>query len=141
MPVHPPRVLPAVEGRSPPPGYRPEQRIRRGMVIGGAVTFGVLYLATVVAGGFLQESAQPDRFAPLFVPVAGPFVTLGTADPAALPSVLLAIDGIAQALGLGLTIGGVIHPEEVWVRDELALTLAPIVIQGAPAGVGLSSRW
>ncbi|MEQ9325024.1 MAG: hypothetical protein RIF41_38010, partial [Polyangiaceae bacterium] len=77
-------------------------------------------------------------WSPLYVPVAGPFVALGTLDPSAAGVGLLLADGLFQAAGvLGIVLGVVdqeyklIHTGDV----EIAPTLTPgqqgVVVRGA----------
>ncbi len=104
-----------VEGMAIPPGYTRESHIRKGLVIGGAVTFGSLWLITSIYGaaGMSMEDEgsilntseyEPEDWGVLIIPVAGPFIAIGTLDASAGPSVLLAIDGVAQAGGLAMLI-------------------------------------
>jgi hypothetical protein len=90
----------------------------------GITTFGISYVPSVVVA---SESSHPgDR--DLFVPVAGPWIDLGH-RPGCAPSnacdtetawrVLLAVDGVFQALGALEIVGGVIFP----TRHEIVRTV------------------
>src|SRR5690349_4987127 len=42
------------EGDPIPPGYHAESKVRKGLVIGGAVTFGVMYILSVLVGAAIN---------------------------------------------------------------------------------------
>ncbi len=62
-----------------PPGYKVEERVRKGAVIAGAIVMGVPYAIGVnvaAASGFENKSYW------LLIPGIGPFLTLSTRDDA-----------------------------------------------------------
>jgi hypothetical protein len=120
-----PQRLPYREGEPPPPGYHLDTRIRKGLVIAGATTFGACYLLSVGVAAAFQEDNHADDVTPLFVPVVGPFITLGTAHPTAFATFALTVDGAAQTVALGLLIAGLTSEEKLWVRDDVALRVGP----------------
>lgn len=137
-----PRTLPYRQGEPVPPGYRHESRIRRGLVIAGAATFGGTYMISLLIGAVGHDEAQangdPDddnRWLPMFFPVVGPFATIGTLaatdeDSQATASVGLAILGLAQTAGLVMFITGLAAKEEVWLRNDVAqpsIEVAPLL--------------
>jgi hypothetical protein len=111
------------------PGYHLDTRIRRGPVIAGSVMLGTGYLISAVAAGAAVESGDTE-LAPLFVPVAGPFITLGTIDWSsdfgglafAIIGVPLILDGLLQTGGAILLIAGIASPKKVLVRDGVSTT-------------------
>jgi hypothetical protein len=110
-------------GGPPPPGYRRDTQIRKGLVIGGATTFGALWLVTIVAGAGLADDVnsysreQTEDYVPLFVPLVGPFIAIGTLNAEGVGTALLMIDGLAQTAGLAMLIAGVAAKKDVFVRD------------------------
>jgi hypothetical protein len=110
------------EGEPIPPGYHPVSRIRTGLVVGGAVTFGVMYLCTALGGAIAHDvgSRSGDL---LFIPIAGPFAVLSTGT--ATGDFFMVLDGLVQAAGVGMLIGGIAAPKTVLVRNDLALTIQP----------------
>jgi hypothetical protein len=115
------------EGEPIPPGYHPVSRIRKGLVIGGAVLFGSMYLISVMTAAIAQDtckatSACSNPLTPLFIPVAGPFVQLGNTGGSATAAVFLVLDGLAQAGGVAMFIAGLAAPKTVLVRNDLAKT-------------------
>lgn len=118
------------EGDPIPPGYHPDTRVRRGLVIGGAVTFGVMYLLSALTAAVSMSACSAKTFATsstctdlgfLLVPVAGPFIEIAHSKADAGGAVILVIDGIAQAGGVAMLILGIALPKTVLVRNDLAL--------------------
>lgn len=134
-----PAELPYEEGDPIPYGYRPETRIRKGLVIGGAVTLGSLYLISASIGSLAKDiDSSSDAFTPLFFPVVGPFVTIQTADSQGSGTFFLLIDGVGQTAGLAMLIAGIASPRSVLLRNDLAeVRVAPVVVGDGQLGVGL----
>lgn len=114
------------EGEAVPPGYRPVERTRRGLIIAGAVTFGSLYLisALVAAGGQDSHPGESNPLAAMWIPGVGPFVQMASTE-SATANVVLAIDGAAQSAGLVMLIYGLAVPRTVLVRNDLAKNERP----------------
>ena len=114
------------EGDPIPPGYHPDTRVRKGLIIGGAVTFGVFYLISALVGAValdcnsVTSSNACGGLGVLLIPAAGPFIALGTAKPDGGGAAILVIDGVAQAGGLAMLILGIAIPRTVLVRNDLA---------------------
>jgi hypothetical protein len=130
LPEDAPEELPYDEEQSVPWGYRPESRIRKGLVIGGAVTLGVSYALVAMVG---VESPSSDENRWLLVPVVGPFITMALHDHSCknqdhecdlqgvgdfFADVLLTADGLAQATGAALLTVGLAAPYKVLVRAD-----------------------
>jgi hypothetical protein len=129
------------EGDQIPPGYHAETRARTGLVVGGAVTFGVLYLLSVLVGAAISDvnkgtgSSNSGDF--LFVPVAGPFLQMTRTDSSS-GNVTLAIDGIAQAAGATMFVVGITSPKTVLVRNDLGeVRIMPMKMGERGGGLGL----
>src|SRR6185436_15628521 len=106
----PPIVLPQEidwePGQPIPPGYAPASRARTGLVIGGAVTFGVVYGLNVLAAS-MALSYGGDDFAPLLVPVAGPLLLMAFGEGVDGEAAgFLALDACAQLAGAIMLVGG-----------------------------------
>ena len=136
-----PKYLDWEEGDPIQPGYHPTTRIRRGLVIGGAVTFGSTYLLTAFTAAILVESKiDNSAYAPLFVPVLGPFITIGTAHASGGGTFVLVLDGLAQAGGAAMFIAGLAAPKTALVRNDIgkpSFTPIPMTFGRSSAGVGL----
>jgi hypothetical protein len=129
-----PLVLPYNATRPPPPGYRLEENPRKGLIVAGALTFGVPYLISLTIGGASRHEA--DRW--LLLPVVGPVgsLTYGTRgcdrdDDAGkcagdiLIVVGLAFDLAAQTAGAILFTMGYVFPKKQWVNDYDVARRAP----------------
>jgi hypothetical protein len=92
--------------------YRPRPRISRGLLVGGAITLGASYLLSatiglVVIGESEDECIDCQDVGPwLFVPVVGPFIGAGQAVEG---GGLITLLGVAQVVGLGLLVGGIVR--------------------------------
>ena len=141
-----PKYLDYVEGDPIPEGYKVDTKLRTGLVVGGAVTLGVLWGITAIAGGVGASvegeiDGDTDQFIPLYIPVAGPFVAIDTMDAAGAGVAVLIIDGVAQTAGLAMFIAGLAAPKDVLRRT----TVAGISWQLTPShrgfGVGLDGTF
>jgi hypothetical protein len=130
-----------------PPGYKEVTKYRTGLVIGGAVTFGVVWIPTAVVTSFVVAAGgTATRAWPLFIPVVGPFISIGTlglggsgcaggnAGLCALADFWLVFDGLVQAAGAGMLIGGLAAPKHVLVP----LGSAKIDVRPTPLSFGKS---
>jgi len=123
-----------------PPGYHKAHRKRRGLIVGGAVTFGVLYSVSILVAATGEDSNPGhNKLAALFVPVFGPFIQLGNSN-SATGNFFLVADGLAQAAGVTMFALGLALPETILVRNDLAenapkMTVGPLFAQN---GGGLS---
>jgi hypothetical protein len=136
-----PRIIRDYEdGDQIPPGYHAETRVRTGLVVGGAVTFGVFYLLSVLVGAAISDvnrGSSRDSGDFLFVPVAGPFLQMTKTDSSS-GNVTLAIDGIAQAAGATMFVVGVTSPKTVLVRNDLGqVRIMPMKMGQGGGGIGL----
>lgn len=131
------------EGEPIPPGYHADTRVRSGLIVGGAVTFGVLYLFSALAAAAMNDSSERtygdknERGDFLLVPVAGPFLQM-TKTESSTGNTFLAIDGIGQAAGATMLIVGITSPRTVLVRNDLAeIRIAPMKVGERGSGLGL----
>ncbi|MEQ9321580.1 MAG: hypothetical protein RIF41_20610 [Polyangiaceae bacterium] len=63
-----------------------------------------------------------DNYAPLFVPVVGPFAAIATANASGTGAGILALDGVVQLAGAGLLIAGLIWPKTELEKKETIWT-------------------
>lgn len=131
--------------RPVPLGYTPILRTRKHLIVGGAVTFGVVYgLSALVAAAGDDSTRGTDRTndaAPLWIPVAGPFLEMGHTD-LATGKLFFAGVGVAQLAGALMLYYGLTTKEHVLVRNDLVggLTVTPIASHGA-SGMALTGRF
>jgi len=134
------------EGEPIPPGYHEATRIRKGLVIGGAVLFGTTYLFTALGASIVAACSGENCYSAgsLFVPGVGPFIQMAQPGNGAIGNFWLAVDGIAQLGGITMFVVGLAAPKSVLVRNDLGssskkdfqLALSPIVGPGQQ-GMGL----
>lgn len=133
------------EGDPVPPGYHADTRVRKGLVIGGAVTFGVMYLLSALVGAAINDTddafGHKESGSLLFIPVLGPFLQMGKTD-SSTGKVTLAIDGLAQGAGAAMLIGGLVAPKTVLVRNDLAeISIVPMQVGISGSGAGLVGKF
>ncbi|HEX7602288.1 MAG TPA: hypothetical protein VF316_11810 [Polyangiaceae bacterium] len=118
-----PRVITDYEeGDRIPSGYHKEDRMRTGLFAAGAGVFGGMYLLTAFVGWAGEVPL-------LCAPVVGPFIlAAGAHDSDASVAGILIFDGLVQAAGLAMLIGGISSTRTVLVRDKMTtLTVTPMV--------------
>jgi len=117
-----------------PSGYHLEERPRRGLIIGGALTLGIPWMLGITIASTDDFSNQSGW---LIVPALGPWITIATRDPEkdcsltyasgstptsvchddnAVRTVLI-LDGLTQAAGTFMLIYGLSSPKKVIARD------------------------
>jgi hypothetical protein len=146
MGLAPPTTLPFEDGQTVPYGYTLETRRVHSMIIAGAVTFSSTYVTSIIAAMSVLSggSSNGSQLDPLFVPVFGPFITIGTAQARGAATVWLALDGLAQTGGLTMFVYGLVAREKYLQRKSheasgaLDVLARPEVVVGARAA-GL--RW
>jgi hypothetical protein len=147
-----PRTLPYRENQPPPLGYSMDTRANRGMIIAGSTTLASAWGLSAIVGGIILSEGGRDSggYGPLLVPVIGPFITLGTADDVSFDrngeealALLTLLNGVTQATGLALLIGGIAADQKYWLRNDIpraASLRAPEVVIG-PGGGALRFRF
>jgi hypothetical protein len=124
-----------------PPGYEYVERRRKKLVATGSVMFGVMYGITLM-GGIISLLDGDDEYAPMLVPLIGPFLTVGSARHIdGLWTVFFLTDGLVQVAGAALLVTGIAWEEKVLVREKPAKTsLAPELLVG-PGSIGMRLRF
>jgi hypothetical protein len=94
-----------------------------------------------VASDFLKAEGSNTNVAPLFLPVAGPFLEIGETD-SAVARFYLAMSGLGQTAGAIMLLYGLSNSRTVLVRnDQLIVTsVAPMIAPGA-AGLSVVGRF
>ena len=132
-----PAILPYEEGQTIPEGYTPDSRPRTGLIIGGAITFLVPYLSSVAIALGAQRDArhgdmsrhEAEELSPLYAPIAGPFIAIGTADRDDAREIApFVAAGLVQAAGAGMLLAGIFSRKQVLVRKQATVT--PLVSAG-----------
>jgi hypothetical protein len=132
-----------------PPGYHVKTEARKGMIIGGAVLFGSLYLIDILvaAGGSDCQSrgdCSSNPYTAMWVPAVGPFLQMAS-NSSSVGNVFYAIDGLAQCAGIAMFIYGVAAPRTLLVRNDLGSIKKPLLVpmkMGVDGyGAGLVARF
>lgn len=124
-----------------PAGYHIEERPRRGLIIGGALTLGVPWMLGITIASTDDFSNKSGWLA---VPTLGPWITIATRETDKICDyygsntschddnsirTLLILDGLTQAAGTVMLIAGLSSTKKVIARDfvsNLNFTPAPI---------------
>jgi membrane associated rhomboid family serine protease len=113
-------------------------------VISGALVFGIPYLYSAFIASVGEDATRGtdtrNGASGLYVPVLGPFITMGQTDWASARFVL-ALDGLAQTAGAIMLIYGLTSPRNVLVRNDLAMMVMPMMIGKDGQGVGVLGRF
>ena len=144
------------DGQAMPAGYRRGTRVRKGLVISGAITLGVPYSFSLSAA--TSGTSKEDQW--LVVPVLGPLFDMfargscqrtssyGTYSSSYEDSsctsarTLLTLDLIAQSTGATLLLIGLLAPQKTFVRDPVvgaAWSVAPVSFGRGALGLGASA--
>ncbi len=111
-------------------------------MFGGSYLISLLIAA--VGTDVCNGTGCTNTLAPLYIPVVGPFITLGTAGGSATGDVFLVLDGILQATGVAMVIFGIAVPKTVLVRNDLGAlkNVMPTPIVGKNfTGMGLTGQF
>lgn len=142
-----PREMPYDPGKPIPEGYHLETRANRKLIGAGAGVLGGAWIFSVVLASVIidQNSGNDLGYGPLFAPVLGPFIALGTStldwDQDGYVGAFLVLDGLAQVGGAAMLIAGLVRDVKLLVRDPdkpaatpAATGLVPDVRIGAGSG-------
>jgi hypothetical protein len=132
-------------GSPVPPGYHPVQRVRKGAIIGGAVTLGALWAISAFGAAIVHDAnangGGTDNADALFIPVLGPFVQMSRTT-SATGNLFNLVDGLGQSAGATLLIWGLTSPKTLLVRNDLGMTLMPTpYVSSRGAGLGLTGTF
>jgi hypothetical protein len=106
-----PLEMPYDPDKGVPPGYRIGEKRRIPLAIAGGVTFGAIWVASCIAGGIMLDNDEDG--APMYVPVLGPVITIGTARTSPAGTTALVFDAVAQAAGVAMFIAGMATSQQV----------------------------
>jgi hypothetical protein len=132
------------EGQPIPYGYHPETRAKKGLVITGAVLFGVVYLLSTLVASVDDNSYDGNRYSALWIPIIGPFIQLGSNGNASGDNETLVLDGLAQAAGVTMLVLGLAFPRHILVRNDLtsiSFVPTPMRVGHEGGGLGLVGRF
>ena len=144
-PIYAPEEIRDFDDTRPVPyGYTRVYRARKGLIIGGAVTLGSVYLATTLVATGVSAVNEVDGthtdITAVYVPVVGPFLEISQTDNFAA-RFFLTLSAAGQTAGAIMLIYGLTNPRTVLVRnDQLSIGLAPVIGNGA-SGLSVVGRF
>jgi hypothetical protein len=137
----------------PPPGYPPPQltkvhRQRRGLITGGAITFGVSWgiaasISFILASETTCTGSCNSAADYLWIPVAGPLIVSSTQSGTNNDPGLFILWSAAEAAGVVMFIFGVAGHDVMeyrYAKNGPTLQLGPMVARDAN-GLALTARW
>jgi len=135
-------MIPYRDGESVPDGYQLRSEPKYELIAVGATVLGGLWLASTVSAIVLDSQPDgtgdpnfDDDYATMFIPVAGPFVTIATADSSGTGTAILALDGALQLGGAALMVAGFISSNNYLAPMFGGVQIAPMI--GETNGVSL----
>jgi hypothetical protein len=145
----PPKILDYDDTRPPPLGYTPVLRARKGLIIGGAITFAASYAICLTLGATGDPPETPgtegayreNQLRALVIPFAGPFLQMRREHEAKVKVALAGLGGM-QLAGAILMITGLAAKNKVFLRNDLVDRIAITPMTGnATTGMLLSGRF
>ncbi|MEO7096946.1 MAG: hypothetical protein ABI175_27050, partial [Polyangiales bacterium] len=132
-PQGPEEITSYQDGQPIPWGYTRVQKARKGLVIGGAVTLGVVYGFSAVFGAIgndLRDAGETrtDTSA-MWIPIAGPFLQLKETSTSTGKLFFFHV-GLAQTAGALMLIYGLTSPRTLLVRND-QLSVVPMLSKDA----------
>lgn len=139
IPLSPP-TLPYKEGQSIPPNYKLEEHSNSPLVITGLSLFALAYGISLGASTIILsvDSRDGESYAPLLIPVVGPFITMAT-DEGSEAMATMTLNGITQSAGMLLLVAGILAKEKVLERIEPPVASATPEVLVGPGSA--SVRW
>ncbi len=129
--------------RAAPAGYTAVLRPRKGLLIGGGVSFGASYGLSILIAAIGSDigGSNGNEAASMWIPVAGPFLQIANTDSATLGLFLAGI-GAVQTTGAIMLYYGLTTKKRVFVRNDLvgSLQVTPYTADGT-TGMLLSGRF
>jgi hypothetical protein len=106
-----------------PPGATLETQRPTGLLVAGGIGFGAMYLTSVLNAalgtGFVSCSTGSGCDY-LYIPVVGPFVTMGSGRFTGGDMFFLGLDGVVQTAGVAIFVIGMVRARQVLVFDGTA---------------------
>ena len=153
QPVAPPPRPPAADGppileydesKPVPKGYRVVKKSRLPIAAIGGGIFVLSYvpaLYVALIGSAVDAAGTDTGLDPLFIPAAGPFIAISTADAEGAGIFWLMVLGLAETAGVATGIAGLVMPDEkLLYRNDVRLRVAPYVTASG-SGIGLQGTF
>jgi hypothetical protein len=137
------KAVATVQTKPPAPGTSVAPANEKGLgerIAGcGMITFGTLYLGSVLAAAVELVAHGNRGYAHLFIPIGGPFSTMSSIHPTSASKVWLGINGGLQAAGVAALFGGVVVASAMQPSPRPASS-APTVAVG-PGTIAVAWRF
>jgi len=111
------------EGNPVPVGYHVESRVRRGMVVGGSISFGIMYFFSALTAAVGSDAGVNNQA--LWIPGIGPFIQIANSN-SSTERFFCGFDGLIQSAGIAMLVYGIASPKTVLVRNDLGLVIRPM---------------
>jgi hypothetical protein len=125
-----PMEMPYDSDAGVPPGYKIVEKRRYKLAITGASIVGGLWIASCIAGGFIEQDGKYSgkHGWPLCIPVVGPLIGIASSKSDVSGTTALVLDGVAQLSGLAMFITGMAMTEKrlVYQFPNAGLTVQPV---------------
>jgi hypothetical protein len=122
-----------VEGSPIPYGYTRVEKTRKGLVIGGAVTLGVVYGFSAAFGAVGEDLRRTNETrtntSAMWIPVIGPFLQMKETSSNTGKLGLFHV-GLAQTAGALMLVYGLTSPRTILVRND-QLSVVPMLSKDA----------
>jgi hypothetical protein len=112
-------------------------KIRTGLVVGGAVTLGALWILTAVPSVIASDAEGNGAVAVGAIPIVGPFALIPQVGGSATGDFFCVLDGLGQAAGAAMLIAGIAAPRKVLLRADVgSVTILPKPMSFGKTGGG-----
>jgi hypothetical protein len=121
-----PRTMDYSEGDPVPQGYHLEKKARKGLIIGGSIMFGTVWLVSAIVAAF--DRRKDVKLGG--VPLVGPWIAVGSGSLKDNEVGIWVGSGLLQLGGLAMLTMGIVMKKQVLVRDKVSLELSPTGVSG-----------
>lgn len=137
-----PEEMNYVDGNPIPYGYTRIQKTRKGLVIAGAVTLGVVYGFSAAFGAVGEDLRNANEThtdtSAMWIPIAGPFLQIKETSTSTGKLFFFHV-GLAQTAGALMLVYGLTAPRTLLVRND-QLSVVPMLSKDA-GGMMVSGRF
>jgi hypothetical protein len=129
------------ESKPVPKGYRIVKRPHTTLAAIGGGLFVLGYLPSLYVAA-IGSAAGEEGLEPLYIPLAGPFITIATEDASGAGIFWLMVLGLVQTGGAVMGVTGLVMPDtQLLYRNDVRVRILPIVTAGGGPGLGLTGTF
>jgi hypothetical protein len=118
-------------GKPIPTGYHPVNRVRGGLVTGGALLFGIPFFLTF-ATALLESVVGQTGWGALLLPGVGPFIAIPAQGGGSGAAAVLVLDGALQSIGVAMFTVGILGQPSL-VPDERTPAASALQLRLGPS--------